>query len=137
MTRNYRAVSIAAGAIALAALTLPILSVAHHSVSGHYDQNLPVSFEGVVTRVQWANPHVWIFVDSTDDAGNVVHWEAEASNPVSLARRGWKKDSLSPGDRVSVEGIRARCCTNVVNTRNVTMADGTRVFSGEPGSEQD
>ena len=129
MTKNRVATFFVAAFLAVA--VLPALSLAHHSVAGNYDRDMPVTFEGVVTKVQWRNPHVWVFVDSTDAEGNVVHWEIEAANPNSLARRGWKRDSLESGERVRVEGIRARCCENVVNTQSVTLADGTRVFAGE------
>ncbi len=132
MTKN-RFASCFAGAF-LAVAVLPATSLAHHSVAGNFDRDMPVTFEGVVTRVQWRNPHVWLYVDSTDAEGNDVHWEIEAANPNSLARRGWKRDSLEPGDRVRVEAIRARCCENVVNTQSVTLADGTQIFAGEAES---
>ncbi len=102
---------------------------AHHSFSGQFNADDPVSFEGVVTRIEWQNPHVWFYVDAVDEDGNVVHWEAETTNPNTLLRRGWKPDDLKVGDRVTVEGARAFCCENVMNARNVTLPDGRRVFS--------
>ena len=71
MTKSQLAVFLAAGF--LTGAVLPASSLAHHSVAGNFDRDMPVTFEGVVTKVQWRNPHVWLFVDSTDEVGNVVH----------------------------------------------------------------
>lgn len=102
---------------------------AHHSFSGQFNADDPVSFEGVVTRIEWQNPHVWFYVDALDEDGNIVHWEAETTNPNTLLRRGWTPDDLKVGDRVTVEGARAFCCDNVMSARAVTLPDGRSVFS--------
>ena len=112
----------------LALISVPVL--AHHSFSGQFDRNLTVAFEGVVTKVEWQNPHVWFYVDAVDEDGNVVHWEAETTNPNTLLRNGWRADDMKVGDRVSVEGYRAKCCENVMNARSVTLANGRKIFSG-------
>ncbi len=127
MNARYPArVGIAVTSLVLLAATS---ASAHHSFSGQFNADDPVSFEGVVTRIEWQNPHVWFYVDAVDEDGNVVHWEAETTNPNTLLRRGWKPDDLKVGDRVTVEGARAFCCENVMNARNVTLPDGRRVFS--------
>lgn len=118
-----------AAAVPLLAAFLSASASAHHSFAGQFDANQPVSFEGIVTRVEWQNPHVWFYVDAEDQDGNVVHWEAETTNPNNLLRRGWRHDDLKAGDRVSVEGFRAICCENVMNATNVTLPDGRKVFS--------
>ena len=118
-----------AAAAAAALLTASLSASAHHSFAGQFDRNQPVSFEGVVTLVEWQNPHVWFYVDAEDEDGNVIHWEAETTNPNNLLRRGWKHDDLKVGDRVSVEGFRAICCENVMNATSVVLPDGRRVFS--------
>lgn len=127
MTDSYRAL------IRIAALACALLAAgsvaAHHSFSGQFNADDPVAFEGVVTRIEWQNPHVWFYVDAVDEDGNVVHWEAETTNPNTLLRRGWKPDDLKVGDRVKVEGARAFCCDNVMNARNVVLPDGRSVFS--------
>jgi hypothetical protein len=115
------------GAIALLAAALT--ASAHHSFSGQFDRNLPVAFEGIVTKVEWQNPHVWFYVDAEDEDGNVIHWEAETTNPNALLRRGWGPDDLKVGDHVAVDGFRAICCENVMNAQNVTLPDGRRVFA--------
>lgn len=126
MNRFLKRVS-SVGAAAL--LTASLSASAHHSFAGQFDRNLPVAFEGVVTKVEWQNPHVWFYVDAENEDGNVMHWEAETTNPNTLLRRGWGPDDLKVGDRVSVEGFRAICCENVMNAANVTLPDGRRVFA--------
>ena len=108
---------VAATVLSLTAL-LSASASAHHSFAGQFDANQPVSFEGIVTRVEWQNPHVWFYVDAEDRDGNVIHWEAETTNPNTLLRRGWRHDDLKVGDR-----------ENVMNATNVTLPDGRRVFS--------
>ena len=126
---NVHCLARAGTSAAALALFAAMSAGAHHSFSGQFNAEDPVSFEGVVTRIEWQNPHVWFYVDATDEDGNVVHWEAETTNPNTLLRRGWKPDDLKVGDRVRVEGARAFCCENVMNARNVTLPDGRRVFS--------
>ncbi len=107
----------------------PVL--AHHSFAAEFDANLPVSFTGVVTRVDWRNPHIWIFIDVTDSEGRVTQWEVEGGAPNSLFRSGWRRDSVKIGDRVTVEGFRARRKETAANMRSMLGADGKRLFSGQ------
>jgi uncharacterized protein DUF6152 len=113
------------GASALASLP----ALAHHSFAAEYDQKQPVSFTGVVTKLDWMNPHVYFYVEAAQKEGAPVHWACEAGNPNALARRGWKKNSLKAGDQVTVEGYRAKDGTFTMNARSITLADGTRVFA--------
>ena len=110
-------------------LSLPVPSFAHHSFAAEYDQHNPVSFKGVVTKLDWMNPHVYFYVDAADKDGKPVHWACEAGNPNALARRGWKKNSLKAGDEITVQGYRAKDGTYTVNARSITLADGTKVFA--------
>jgi hypothetical protein len=107
----------------------PLPSLAHHSFAAEYDQKAPVTFKGVVTKLDWMNPHVYFYVDATDVEGRVVHWACEAGNPNALARRGWKKNSLKAGDEITVQGFRAKDGTFTMNARSITLADGTKVFA--------
>jgi hypothetical protein len=101
----------------------------HHSFAAEYDQKQPVSFTGVVTKLDWMNPHVYFYVDGTDKDGKVTRWACEAGNPNALARRGWKKDSLKKGDQVTVQGYRAKDGTLTMNARSIVLADGSKVFA--------
>ena len=104
-------------------------SLAHHSFAAEYDQNRPLKFKGVVTKLDWMNPHVYFYVDAADKDGKVVHWACEAGNPNALARRGWKKNSLKAGDEITVQGFQAKDATFTMNARSITLADGTKVFA--------
>ena len=113
--------------VVLAVAAAPAL--AHHSFAAEYDQKQPVKFKGVVTKLDWMNPHVYFYVDSTDKDGKTVHWACEAGNPNALARRGWKKSSLKAGDEITVEGYRAKDGTLTMNARSITLADGSKVYA--------
>jgi len=105
-------------------------SLAHHSFAAEFDANLPVSFTGIVTKVDWRNPHIWIYIDVTDRDSQVTHWEVEGGAPSSLMRAGWRQDSLKVGDHVTVEGFRAHRRETLVSMRTVTGSDGETIFSG-------
>ena len=128
------------GGVMLAA-ALPIL--AHHSISAEFDPTKTVTVTGVVTKLDWMNPHIWVYIDSKDASGKVAKWQFEGGPPNSLRRNGWTRNSLKEGDTVKVEGIRAKDPVNgqgvfIGNARNVTLPDGKRIFSGsaEDGGKQ-
>jgi len=106
----------------------PVL--AHHSFAAEFDVKQPVTLKGTVTKVEWTNPHVWFYIDVTDDAGNVQHWQCENGAPNALARMGWSRNSLKVGDQVTVEGFRAKNDERTANARQVILPDGRKVFSG-------
>ena len=103
---------------------------AHHSFAAEYDQKQPLTIKGVVTKLDWMNPHVYFYVDASDADGKITHWACEAGNPNALARRGWKKDSLKAGDRVTIQAFRAKDGSNTVNARSIVLADGKKIFAG-------
>jgi hypothetical protein len=89
----------------------------------------PISFKGVVTKLDWMNPHVYFYVDVKADDGKTINWACEAGNPNALARHGWKKDSLKAGDEITVTGFRAKDGTFTANARSIILADGKKVFA--------
>ena len=112
------------------------LTAAHHSFDAEFDRNKPVTLTGAVTRVDWGNPHIWVFIDVKDAAGKVESWGVEGGAPNALFRNGWRKDSLKVGDTVTVEGFRGRDGSNRANANRVTLPDGRRVFAGSSAGGQ-
>ena len=106
---------------------------AHHSITGEYDPDKTVMLKGVVTKIEWTNPHARIYVDVTQPNGTVANWNLELAAVSALVRNGWTRTALKIGDTVSIDGIQARSGASVANARSVTLPDGRKVFSGEPG----
>ncbi len=103
---------------------------AHHSFSAEFDADKPVELTGIVTKVEWKNPHVWFFIDVTDDDGDVTSWGWEMGSPNGLMRRGWTRNSMKIGDMVSVEGSLAKDGSSRANARVVLLAaSGERLFA--------
>ncbi|MBV8905065.1 MAG: hypothetical protein JOZ22_15655 [Acidobacteriia bacterium] len=123
-------------AIVFAGLLVSLPLAAHHSFNAEYDASKPVKVTGVVTKVEWLNPHVWFYVDEKDENGNVNHWAFSGGAPGQLMRRGIMKDVIQPGMTVVVEGFRAKDGSNNANGTKVTFPDGRQVFTAsgeEPG----
>ena len=110
-------------------LTGAIPVTAHHSFAAEYDSNQPVKVTGVVTKVEWTNPHIWFFLDVKDDKGAVTNWGFSGGPPGVLQRRGISRSAMKPGDVVVVEGFRARDGSNNASGGTVTFPDGRRVFT--------
>jgi hypothetical protein len=117
-------------------LALTSIPAAHHSFDAEFDRNKPVTLKGAVTRVDWGNPHIWVFIDVKDAAGKVENWGVEGGAPNALFRNGWRKDSLKVGDTVTVEGFRGRDGSLRANANRVTLPDGRRVFAGSSAGGQ-
>lgn len=111
----------------------PVGAIAHHAFAAEFDRDQPVEVTGTVTNVEWMNPHARFYVDVEDANGVVVNWDFELGSPNGLMRQGWRRDSLKPGDVVTVNGWRARNAPNVANARAVKLADGREVFAGSSG----
>jgi len=117
-------------------LLMPILGVlaqAHHSFSAEFDTAKPVKMTGVVTKVEWQNPHIWFYIDVKDDKGNVTNWGFSGGAPGQLMRRGITKKVIEPGATITVEGFRSKDGSNNANGARVTFPDGRQVFTA--GSE--
>jgi hypothetical protein len=107
---------------------VPVYS--HHAFSGEFDASKPITLEGVVTRIDWENPHVYFYVDVAEPDGTVVKWKCETRGPKGLESRGWKRDSLKPGDKVVVKGAPARNGSHFADGRQVTLSDGRKILTG-------
>ena len=111
---------------------------AHHSFGAEYDTSKPVQLTGIVTKIEWTNPHSFLYVDVKDDKGSVVNWKLEGYPPGVLYRTGWRKDlTVKVGDTLTVTGWRARDSTNLAHSREVTLANGKKLFFGPPGGTGD
>jgi hypothetical protein len=117
-------------AVAVVALgTLPLATFAHHAFAAEFDRNQPIEIKGKISKVEWMNPHARIYVDVIEADGTVVNWNLEMGSPNGLMRQGWHRDSLVPGDEVTVTGWRARNNPHVGNIDDVILPDGTKVFA--------
>jgi hypothetical protein len=105
---------------------------AHHSIEAYYDDKKPVTVRGVVSKWDWANPHVWVFIDSADARGEVTHWEVEFGTTLDMRRAGWRRDLLKVGDQVTAEGIAARDGGRRVSGRTLILSSGRRLAGTPP-----
>lgn len=108
--------------------TLP--GAAHHSFATEYDATRPITVTGEVVRLEWTNPHARVVVSGKDEKGVSKDWDFELGPPTALMRRGWNRNSLKPGNVVTVEGFRSKDAPAVANARSVKLADGRQVFAG-------
>ena len=122
------------GIFAVAGLLCPVLQAfAHHSFAAEYDEKKVIVLKGVVTKLEWMNPHVRFYVDVKDEKGVVTNWDLELMSVNTLTRVGWTKRSLNVGDQVTVTAYMAKDGSKRGNARgNVTLADGRKIFAGNP-----
>ena len=125
-----------AAAVVTIAVMLPGARVwVHHAFSAEFDKDRPVTLKGAVTKVEWINPHSWLYINVKDPTtGQVVGWKVEMGAPNQLLRRGWNKESLPAGLEVVVEGFRAKNGMDIANGGSVTLADGRKLFVGSSGT---
>ena len=102
---------------------------AHHSFAAEFDGSKAIRVRGALVDIQWTNPHIYFYVNVTDDQGKVVKWACEAGAPGALSRRGFKRGDLKLGDMIVVDGYRAKDGSNLMDARRVTLPDG-RIVSG-------
>jgi len=127
--------------VALAALTAVWVAPvsAHHSFAAEFDGSKPITLKGVVTQIDWANPHVWFYVTVKDEEGHTVRWACEMGAPHQLQQRGWLRETMKVGDVVTVAGSLARDGSKRANARQVTTAHGKTLAaasSGDPTTRQ-
>lgn len=111
--------------VAWLASGLPAL--AHHSGAAEFDSNKKIDLTGVVTKVEWTNPHAHFYIDVKDASGKVTNWNFELASPNVLIRNGWKRNSIKTGDTVSVTGIRAKDSDDYGSASVITFPDGHKL----------
>jgi len=108
----------------------------HHSFAAEFDVNRPVKLTGTVTKLEWTNPHAWVFIDAKDDSGKVQSWAVELVGINDLLRRGWGRDRVKQGDTINVDGFGAKNGTNTANAASVTLAStGELLWASVPRTE--
>jgi len=129
---RIKPLSVLAGALLTAASAIP--AAAHHSFAAEFDINRPIQLEGVVTRMEFSNPHSWLHIQVTTEAGEKQEWAVEGGAPNALIRRGWNRNSIPAGTQVFVEGYQARDRSFRASGREVKLPDGSSLFMGSEGA---
>jgi len=125
--------ALALGAFALLAYAAP--AVAHHAFGAEFDPDAPIRLEGPIVRVEWVNPHSWIHIEVTNDDGTKQVWMVEGGTPNVLLRRGLRRECLTIGSVLIVDGYQAKDHSLPrANGRDVTFTDGTKFFLGSSGT---
>jgi hypothetical protein len=124
---------LAIGVAGLLAVVQPVS--AHHSFAAEFDADKPVTLKGAVTNIEWANPHIWVYLDVKSQEGAAQPWQCEGGPPNTLTRNGWTKDSLKVGDEVTIDGVMAKDGSRTCNARLVKLPDGRTVFAGSSGGD--
>jgi DNA/RNA endonuclease YhcR with UshA esterase domain len=124
------ALKLVAAAAVLGVMSMPL--AAHHSISAEFDTSKPIEFTGKVTKVEWMNPHIYTNVEAKDETGKLVTYRVEGGPPNSLFRQGWRRDTVKPGDSVTVKGIKAKNPASMnVGVATITTADGKVLYGAQ------
>jgi hypothetical protein len=127
-------VTLLASCAVLVMLAAAVPASGHHAFAAEFDANKPIKLRGTVTKMEWINPHTWIHIDVKRPNGTVERWAIEGGPPNALFRRGFSRDSLPPGIEIVVEGFQAKDGSRKGNGRDLTFADGKRLFLGSSGT---
>jgi hypothetical protein len=107
---------------------------AHHSLVGEFDTSVTFELRGALTEIEWFNPHIWFYLDVMAENGTMEKWQCEMGSPNQLMRAGWKKEDLPVGTVIRAQANPARDGSKTCSTRNITLDDGTPVFSRGGGN---
>ncbi len=118
----------------IVAVSFSAQSNAHHAFGAEFDANAPLVLRGSVTKIEWVNPHAWFHIAVTKEDGTTENWRVEGGTPNTLLRRGINKRSIAIGTEIVVDGYQAKDRSNSANGRNITLADGKKMFMGSSGT---
>ena len=126
------------GVVGVAWLLTAASATAHHSFAAEFDINRPIKLSGTVTKLEWTNPHAWVFIDAKDDKGTAQSWAIELVGINDLLRLGWGRNRVKTGDVINVDGFGAKNGTNTVNAASVSLANGELVWASQkpPGDSK-
>jgi hypothetical protein len=117
--------------MAFAVTVLPV--EAHHSFAAEFDASKAIRITGVISKVEWTNPHSYLYIDVKDDQGNWATWACEGGAPNALSRRGFTRNAIKLGDTVTIDGYGAKDGSRLMDARRITLTDGRSFYSGSPG----
>src|ERR1700722_20425843 len=118
-------------ALAISASVLPM--EAHHSFAAEYDASKAVRITGLISKVEWTNPHSYLYIDVKDEHGDLATWTCEGGAPNTLSRRGFTKNAIKIGDTVTIDGYGAKDGSRLMDARRIMLSDGRSFSSGSPG----
>jgi hypothetical protein len=131
MKEKYPILTVVIGVLLLAAVPV----AAHHAFGAEFDRDAPIRLEGKIVRLEWVNPHTWIHMEVAQDDGSSDVWMVEGGTPNTLLRRGLRRDCLTPGTAIIVDGYQTKDHSlKRANGRDVTFTDGTKIFLGSSGT---